>query len=185
MPRIFVDTEWTAPPWSPESDLLWIGLADDTGRAWFGISAEIHIDPVTHPFTADLYRHVPPAERIPLTRAELGQAIREFCGDEVAEFWAWIPPLERFTAWFKLAEAEGADIFARYWDTDLQMLQGLVQPWPAGWTTRLHNLEAAATAAGLAMADLPPRPDDVFHPRVHAQWDLAVYRAIQVRAGRA
>jgi len=30
--RIFLDTEWTAPPWSERSELMWIGLADEEGR---------------------------------------------------------------------------------------------------------------------------------------------------------
>ena len=41
--RIFLDTEWTAPPWSKRSELMWIGLADEEGRSWYGISSEVTI----------------------------------------------------------------------------------------------------------------------------------------------
>ena len=29
--RIFLDSEWTGPPWSNRSELMWIGLADEEG----------------------------------------------------------------------------------------------------------------------------------------------------------
>jgi hypothetical protein len=45
--RIFVDTEWTGPPWSEQSELMWIGLADEEGRSWYGIWSEVEIDPST------------------------------------------------------------------------------------------------------------------------------------------
>jgi hypothetical protein len=45
--RIFVDTEWTAAPWLATCELMWIGLADETGRSGYGISAEVAIDPRT------------------------------------------------------------------------------------------------------------------------------------------
>ena len=43
--RIFVDTEWTAPPWAPGCELLWLGLADEAGRSWYGVSSELQVDP--------------------------------------------------------------------------------------------------------------------------------------------
>ena len=42
--RIFVDTEWTSLPWSGQSELMWIGLADGEGRSWTAISADVEID---------------------------------------------------------------------------------------------------------------------------------------------
>lgn len=39
--RVFIDTEWTAPPWSDRAELMWIGLADEEGRSWYGISSEV------------------------------------------------------------------------------------------------------------------------------------------------
>ncbi len=36
--RIFVDTEWTSPPWSGQAELMWIGLADEEGRSWSAAS---------------------------------------------------------------------------------------------------------------------------------------------------
>jgi hypothetical protein len=48
------------------------------------------------------------------------------------------------------------------------MLQALVDPWPPAWLGRLHNLNAAAIAAGVA---IPPRAANYLHPRVHAEWN--------------
>ncbi len=45
MRRIFIDTEWTAEPWTPGSELMWIGLADEQGQSWYGISSEVELDP--------------------------------------------------------------------------------------------------------------------------------------------
>jgi hypothetical protein len=41
--RILLDTEWTAAPWSARSELMWIGVADEEGRSWYGISSEVEI----------------------------------------------------------------------------------------------------------------------------------------------
>ena len=60
--RIFVDTEWTAPPWSEQSELMWIGLADEGGRSWYGISSEVEIDPSTNDFISGAFRLIAPDE---------------------------------------------------------------------------------------------------------------------------
>ena len=84
----------------------------------------------------------------------------------VDEFWAWIPTVERFTEWFKLG-GEASEVFDRCWNIDLQMLRTLVNPWPRGWPSHLHNLNAAAVAAGV---EIPQRAENHLHPRVHAEW---------------
>jgi hypothetical protein len=175
--RIFVDTEWTAPPWSEHSELMWIGLADEAGRSWYGISSEVDIDPSTNNFISGAFRLITPDEPR-LTKAELAAAILDFCGD-VDEFWAWIPTLERFAEWFGMGE-EAAQVYARYWDVDLQMLRSLVLPWPDGWPDHLHDLNAAAVEAGVAV---PPRAVNHLHPRVHAEWNRELFKLI--RASRA
>ena len=43
--RIFVDTEWTAPPWSDHCALMWIGLADEAGGVWWGVSDAVPVHP--------------------------------------------------------------------------------------------------------------------------------------------
>lgn len=170
--RIFVDTEWTALPWSEESELMWIGLADEEGRAWYGISSEVEINPATNNFISGVFRLITPDEPR-LTNAEIAAAVVSFCGD-VEEFWAWIPTMERFAEWFGLGE-EAADIYAKYWDWDLQMMHSLIQPWPKGWPDRLLNLNAAAVEAGVA---IPSRAENHLHPRVHAEWNRELYRRI-------
>ncbi len=176
--RIFLDTEWTAPPWSDQAALMWIGLADEQGRSWYGISSEVAIDPARNAFIAGVFRLISPDEPR-WTQAQLAAAVVDFCG-EVDEFWAWVPTVERFAAFFGLGD-QAAGLYEKYWNVDLQMLQGLVQPWPATWPGRLHDLNAAALAAGV---DIPPGPANHLHPRVHAEWnrDLCLrIRAAPVR----
>jgi hypothetical protein len=102
----------------------------------------------------------------------------DFCG-EVDEFWAWVPTVERFAAFFGLGD-QAAGPYERFWNVDLQMLQGLVQPWPATWPGRLHDLNAAALAAGVEIA---PRAANHLHPRVHAEWNRDLFQ--RIRAARA
>ena len=171
--RIFIDTEWTAPPWSHRAELMWIGLADEEGRTWYGISSEVEIDPSTNDFIPGVFRLITPDEPR-LSRAEIAAAVVEFCG-EVDEFWAWIPTVARFAEWFGLGE-EASELFQKCWDVDLQMLRALVRPWPAGWPARLHDLNAAAAAAGV---DIPRRAANHFHPGVHADWNRQLFALIR------
>ncbi|MCX7902567.1 MAG: hypothetical protein N2483_09865, partial [Burkholderiaceae bacterium] len=80
--RIFLDTEWTAPPWQSDAQLMWIGLADDAGRSWYGISSQAIIDPANNPFVAGAFRLIRPDEPR-LSRAQLADAVREFCGEQI------------------------------------------------------------------------------------------------------
>lgn len=172
--RIFLDTEWTAAPWSGRAELMWIGLADEAGRAWYGISSEVEIDPATHAFVAGAFRLITPDEPR-LSRAQLAAAVVDFCGEQVDEFWVWIPTLESFAAWSGLGDGAEA-VYAQCRDIDLQMIRGLVSPWPAGWTERVHDLNAAAAAAGV---DIPPRAENHLHPRVHAEWNRRLFELIR------
>lgn len=171
--RIFLDTEWTRPPWSEQSELMWVGLADEAGRSWYGISAEVDIDPSTNDFISGVFRLITPTEPR-LTHKELAAAIIDFCGD-VDEFWAWIPSLEDFSEWSGLGE-EAADVYAKYWNVDLQMIQALVQPWPSSWPNRLLDLNAAAVEAGVKV---PARAANHLHPRVHAEWNRELFELIR------
>lgn len=179
--RIFLDTEWTKPPWSKQSELMWIGLADEEGRSWYGISSEVEIDPFTNDFISGVFRLITPDEPR-LTNKEIAAAVIDFCGD-VDEFWAWIPTLESFTSYverFGLRD-EAPELYARYWDVDLQMLRSLVQPWPDGWPDRLLDLNAAAIAAGV---EIPPRAVNHLHPRVHAEWNRELFKLIHMSRER-
>ncbi len=171
--RIFVDTEWTAAPWSDRAELMWIGLADDAGRSWYGISSEVEIDPATNPFVSGVFRLISRDEPR-LSRAQLAQAVVGFCRD-VDEFWAWVPTLESFALSSGLGD-EASDVFQRCWDVDLRMLQGLVRPWPGRWPNRLNDLNAAAVAAGVPV---PPRAANHLHPRVHAEWNRQLFDLIR------
>jgi hypothetical protein len=172
--RIFLDTEWTAPPWSEHSELMWIGLADESGRSWYGISAEAKIDTSNNEFVAGVFGLIDPSESR-MSRQELAEAVLDFCG-EVDEFWAWIPTIERFAEWFHLGD-EAAELFAKWWDIDIQMLQGLVKPWPHVWPRVLNNLNAAAIATGV---DIPLRAANHLHPRVHAEWNRQLFERIRL-----
>jgi hypothetical protein len=177
--RIFLDTEWTAPPWSPAAQLMWLGLADEAGRAWYGISSEVDIDPAGNAFVAGAFALIK-ADEPRLSRTQLAQAVLDFCGD-VDEFWAWVPTRERFVQSYGPGE-EASQVFDRCWDIDLQMLQALVSPWPQAWPTRLHDLNAAALAAGV---EIPPRADNHLHPSVHVQWNRQLFERIAVAGRRA
>jgi hypothetical protein len=170
---VFLDTEWTAPPWTDQCELMWIGLADEEGRSWYGISSEVVIDPSSNPFVSGAFRMIDRDEPR-LSRARLATEVIGFCA-AVDEFWVWIPTLESFTAWSGLGEG-AADAYDRSRDVDLRMLQSLVHPWPAGWPSRLHDLNAAALAAGVT---IPPRAPNHFHPRVHAEWNRELFRRIR------
>ena len=97
----------------------------------------------------------------------------------VEEFWAWIPTVERFAEGSGLGD-EASEVFAKYWDIDLQMLRALVNPWPARWPNRLQDLNAAAVTAGV---EIPPRAVNHLHPRVHAEWNRQLFDLI--RASRS
>jgi hypothetical protein len=172
--RIFVDTEWTAAPWEGPAELMWIGLADQTGRSWYGISAEADIDPSTNSFIAGAFRLISPHEPR-LSRVQLAEAVFAFCGNHVDEFWAWVPSLQSFTEWSGLG-AQAAEVLARYWDIDLQMLRTLVVPWPNDWPEELQDLNSAATAAHV---QVPPREPNHLHPRVHAEWNSRLFGLIR------
>lgn len=176
--RIFLDTEWTAPPWSDRSELMWIGLADEDGHTWSAISADVEIDPATNEFVAGVWRLIHPDDPRSTTD-EIATGVVDFCGS-VDEFWAWIPTMEGVTEWFGLGD-EAADLYARYWDWDLQLLQSLVVPWPDGWPDRLHDLNAAAVAAGV---EIPARQPNHLNPIVHARWNRDLFAVIeQSRSG--
>jgi hypothetical protein len=114
-----------------------------------------------------------PADAPRLHRPEFAAAVVEFCGN-VDEFWAWVPTVENVAKWFGLG-AEAPDLYAKYWDVDLQMLQSLVEPWPARWPTRLFDLNAAAVEAGV---EIPARTPDHLNPRVHALWNRRLFEMI-------
>jgi hypothetical protein len=171
--RVFLDTEWTAVPWSSSADLLWIALSDEAGRKWCGICSEAKVDPAYEKYVSDLMQLV--GDDIPrLARHQLRAAVLEFC-KEVTEFWSWIPTQEGFAAWSKLGES-AATVYRQCRDIDMQMLRSLVSPWPPGWPSDLNDLNQAATLSGAA---LPVRAKNHLHPLVHAEWNRQLFSHIQ------
>ncbi len=171
--RIFVDTEWTAPPWSDRSELMWIGLADQDGRSWYGISADVKIDPTTNDFISGVFNLITPEEpRLPTE--ELAASVLEFCGD-AAEFWAWVPTVDSVAAFFDLEDDDAVGLYDQYWDWDLQLLRSLIRPWPSLWSAKLCDLNEAATRAGVV---IPPRAENHLHPRVHVEWNRDLFALI-------
>ena len=162
---------------SGRSELMWIGLADEEGHTWYGISSEVEIDPSANAFIAGVFRLITPDEPR-LLRAQIAAAVVDFCG-EADEFWAWIPTVESFTEWSGLGD-EASAVFEKYRDVDLQMLRALVNPWPTGWPNRLLDLNAAAVTAGV---EIPRRAANHLHPRVHAEWNRQLFDLI--RAARS
>lgn len=165
--RIFLDTEWTGKLWAGEAELMWIGLADEDGRTWYGVSSEVNINP------SGIIRYISPDEPR-LTNRELATAVIDFCGD-VDEFWTWIPTLENLKKNTNLG-SKATEMYARYWNIDLQLTQSLVQPWPTDWPDTLQDLNAAATKAGVK---IPPKPENFLHPRVHVEWNRELFKLIQ------
>ncbi|NNC92797.1 MAG: hypothetical protein HKN80_09925 [Acidimicrobiia bacterium] len=171
--RVFVDTEWTAPPWSDQCELMWIGLADEDGGSWCAISADADIDPSSNDFISGVWKYISPDDPS-MTTSEITAGVREFCGD-VDEFWAWIPPLERFARFFGLGE-EAPRVFAKYRDWDLQVVRSLIDPWPGSWPDRLNDLNTAAVEAGV---EIPPPPANLLAPDVHAIWNRDLFALIR------
>lgn len=174
--RIFIDTGWTAAPWSDRCELMWIGLADEDGRSWHGISSEVAIDPATNAFVSGAFRLIT-REEPRLSRAQLAQAVVDFCRN-ADEFWAWVPTLESFAQWFGLGE-QASELFAKCWDVDLQMLQALVRPWPAGWPSRQNDLNWAAVVAGVR---IPPQGGESSSPALSRRVESAAVRSHPCRA---
>ena len=85
-----------------------------------------------------------------------------------------VPTVENVAEWFGLG-ADAADLYARYWDVDPQMLQWLVDPWPQEWPSRLFDLNAAAVEAGV---EIPGRTSDHLNPRIHALWNRNLFEMI-------
>ena len=172
--RIFLDTEWTALPWSDGSELMWVGLADEDGYSWYGISSEVEIDPSTNDFLySNIFEVIFPDEPR-LTRKKIAAAVVDFCGG-VDEFWAWVPTLDRFKGFSGLEEETAAEVYKKFWNIDLQMLQGLIHPWPANWPNQLLDLNAAAVAAGVKF---PEKSKNHLHPRVHVEWNRDLFKLI-------
>jgi hypothetical protein len=168
--RVFVDCEATNLPWE-EGQVFWIGLADDHGATWSGVIDDVPLADVSDFVRLSVLPYLS-ADEPRLSRREIAEAVRSFCGPD-PEFWAWCPTVELLADAFDLG-GRAEEMHARWWDWDLQMVREVVDPWPRGWTTRLDDLNALATSAGIR---LPPNPPDQHHPAADALWGRSVHLA--------
>ena len=173
MRRIFLDTEFKNLPWTGHSELLWVGLADESGSSWSAINADVVVDEHASEFTQQVVvpRMSPDEPR--LSTRELRAAIVDFCG-EPDEIWAWCPTVEVLRDAFGLG-SEAQRAHEAYWDWDLRLLRGIVEPWSPNWPTNLSDLNAAARAVGV----VPPSNRSAHHPRDDALWNLEVFRLLE------
>ena len=172
MRRIFLDGEFTNLPWTGHSELWWIGLVDDDGEEWSAVNANVSLDHTASEFAHTVVAPLIPDDEPHLTTEELVAGIVGFCG-RPDEFWAWCPSIDDLAATFDLGP-NTPQAHDRYWDWDLQLVRSIVDPWPDGWPTRLHDLHQAASTAGI---DLPA--NDLPHHPVHdARWNREVFRRL-------
>ncbi len=172
--RIFLDTEFTDLPWSGRSTLLWVGLADQSGRSWSAVNAEVTIESHLSEFVRNVIVPMIPADEPRLGHSEMSRAIVDFCG-EVDEFWAWCPTPEVLSDVFALGE-EATTAYDRYWDWDFQLLKRVVDPWPNGWPRELHDLNRVVRERGI---EVPPN-EHAHRPRSDALWDLRVWELLDL-----
>ncbi len=178
MRRIFLDVEFKNLPWTGNSELWWIGLVDDDGDEWSAVNAGVSLDHAASEFARTVVAPLIPADEPHLTTEELAAGIVEFCG-QPDEFWAWCPSVDDLATTFDLGDG-AKQAHARYWDWDLQLVRTVVDPWPDGWPTRLHDLHQAANTAGIEL----PANDLPHHPRHDARWNREVLRRVR-SVGRA
>lgn len=173
--RIFIDAEFKNLPWTGHGDLLWLGLADEAGRSWSAVNAEVDLDHASR-FTLDVVVPKMSHDEPRLRRTELAAAVIAFCG-EPDEFWAWCPTVDQLHA-FGLTGSEALGAYRHYWDWDFQLVRSAVEPWPPNWPTRCHDLQDYALRARI---ELPPNPG-AHHPRLDALWNLEVFKKAQASA---
>jgi hypothetical protein len=172
MRRIFLDTEFTDLPWSGHSELLWVGLADQAGRSWSALSADVSTEAHLSEFVRDVVVPVIPADEPRLKRTDLSSAIVEFCAD-VDEFWAWCPTPAVLSEVFALGQ-KADSAYDQYWDWDFRLLKKAVDPWPEAWPQGLHDLHRIVRERCI---DVPPN-EHAHHPRSDALWDLHVWELL-------
>lgn len=170
--RIFLDTEFKNLPWTGQSALLWVGVADEDGHSWSAINADVAIDDTASEFTKNVVVPRMPEDEPRLRQADLAARVRQFCG-QPDEFWAWCPTAEDLADRFDLG-SDAPAAHAKYWDWDLQLLKRVVTPWPSAWPTTLRDLNQLVRERGIQ----PPSNDRPHHPRYDALWNRDVFQMI-------
>lgn len=168
--RIFVDTEFTALPWTGTSELLWVGLADEDGRQWSAVCADADLTRISD-FSRTRVIPLMTQDEPRLDRPRLRDELDRFCGP-VDEFWAWFPSLDDLVR-LGVEPAAAPEMLARYADWDYLLLIDLMGARASRWPAFCNDLHALARAAGIT---LPPNPR-THHPAYDAAWGRAVYEA--------
>src|SRR5215217_7221509 len=120
----FLDTEFTDLPWQPRSELLWIGLVDETGhREFTAVNGDCDVTEVSLFVRENVLPKI--NSSIPrLSQAKLAEEIVEFVGTADAEFWAWFPSVANIE--FLADTSDKAEsLHQRFADWDYQLLRGL------------------------------------------------------------
>lgn len=168
--RVFIDMEATDLPWTGRCHPFWVGLATDDGSAWSALVADAPLDLASTFVKSEVLPLVPDGEPR-LSGDELRRAILAFCG-EVDEFWAWCPSIEDIADGFGMGAAAPA-LHAEHWDLDLRLLRRLVEPWPANWPHKLHDLGSLVRERSMVM----PLNDGPHNPRHDAVWNCRAWQA--------
>ncbi len=87
---VVMDMEFVGLPWHENPDLLWVGLADDRGRTFSAVNADITIDRLTDWSRQNIRPRISDEEPR-LERPALAERVREWVGEGVDEWWAWMP----------------------------------------------------------------------------------------------
>ena len=174
--RIFLDCEFLDLPWTQNTGLLWIGLADDDGNTWSAVNGDADVARASQ-FVRDVVLPQIPSDEQRLSSTELSEGVVRFCG-EVDEFWAWCPTVEDLVAVFGLSRSEASAAHAIHWDFDFQLLQGIVDPWPSRWPVMLHDLKALASRIGITV----PSNEHAHHPSYDALWGRSVFQQAELLA---
>ncbi len=170
MRRIVLDTEFSDLPWTGRSALLWVGLADESGKRWSAVSAGADLRHCSAFVRDQVLPQIPPDEPS-LGPSDLASAVIDFCG-EVDQFWAWFPD-ERDLQHLGLPDTTIPGMLDRYADWDFQLLRHHVHPWPRAWPRTCQDLHRLACATGVLLP-ANPRPH---HPAFDAAWGCDVLRA--------
>lgn len=174
---IFVEGVFSCLPWEGEPKLLWIGLADQDGHTLSLVSAEIDAASIPQSLERSLAEIPLDEERV--NSAALGQAIIEWIGaDSIVEWWSWQMVSEELGEFG--APQDGERWIARVSQQELEALQRIIEPWPAGWGTDVRDLRGALGTLPLRI-DLPDPPTP-YHPAQFALWQRDVWSDWRKRA---
>ena len=168
--RIFIDAEFTALPWEANAGLLWLGLADESGRTWSAVNRDVDLSTVGE-FSQNHVVPQIPLEEPRLTMAEMAPEVIRFCGSRV-EFWAWCPT-ETDIASLGVRDSDVSAMRAAHWDFDFVLLRRVIPVWSSRWSPTCGDVQEFARMQGLRRV---PRNAHPHHPAFDAMWAAEVFK---------